>query len=257
MRSRANSSASSAPRSQAFCAEAISSGAIFSPALSGSRRSYFRVSSARAASPRAITSAIMPRAACSTSADASRFVARKASKLSAKSVAVLSRRIGMACEWRADAPASTEYILFVRFLALRASLSPRRRERRNGQARSPVFFAKAPGAPFLSFLTARVRGWRAGRRNLCPCLRSLSGIAAPSGAPSRRSQSGAGPRFPSGSLARTVSQLLAGGRSASGRSPGAARERTCEARARAPHPDPHETEQPVRIPLAGSGRRRR
>ena len=64
------------------------------------------------------------------------------------------------------------------------------------------------------------------------------GIAAPAGAPSRRSPSGAGPRFLPGIPARTVSQLLAGGRSASGRSPGAARVRGCEPRPRAPRPVP-------------------
>ena len=46
-------------------------------------------------SPRAATSAMMARTACSTSAAASRLVARKARKRSAKSASRASRRIGM------------------------------------------------------------------------------------------------------------------------------------------------------------------
>ena len=64
------------------------------------------------------------------------------------------------------------------------------------------------------------------------------GTAAPAGAPSRRSPSGAGPRFLPGIPARTVSELLAGVRSDPGRCPGAARVRGCEPRPRAPHPAP-------------------
>ncbi len=66
------------------------------PILAKSTRSNFSVSSASAASPRAATSAMMARTACSTSCAASRLTPRKARKRSAKSALWLSRRSGIA-----------------------------------------------------------------------------------------------------------------------------------------------------------------
>ena len=67
MRSRASVSASSARRSQAAAAASISAAATRRPILSRSMRSNFAVSSISARSPRARTSAMMARTACSTS----------------------------------------------------------------------------------------------------------------------------------------------------------------------------------------------
>src|SRR6185369_14262962 len=66
------------------------------PIFSRSMRSNFRLSSISARSPLLRTSAMMTRAAWSTSSETSRLVARKAAKRAAKSADRLSRRIGIA-----------------------------------------------------------------------------------------------------------------------------------------------------------------
>ena len=93
----------------------------------------------------------------------------------------------------------------------------------------------APGSagPFLD-AASRFRDTAASRR-AAPDKLAQSGTCL-----ERRFPSGAGPRFAPRlrSTQPRVSQLLAGGPSASGRSPGAARVRACEARPQAPHPAP-------------------
>src|SRR5262249_21936334 len=78
----------------------ISSAPTRKPVWSRSTWSSFRLSSIKARSPRAATSAMIPRTTASTSADASRLAARKARKRSVKSGARRSRRIGMALSYR-------------------------------------------------------------------------------------------------------------------------------------------------------------
>jgi hypothetical protein len=101
------------------------------------------------------------------------------------------------------------------------------------------------------------------RRGARPILwhANLAARVAPLGAPSRR-LCGAGPRFRSGLLAcrrfrrpaepGPISELLAAGRSARGRSPDAARKRAERRHARGRRPEPHEPAQPVRAPSRGS-----
>ena len=132
------------------------------------------------------------------------------------------------------------------------------------RASSPVLFA-APGKPTPDFLTLEIsRVWRAkGRSSISVCEHLIAEMPAPLGAPRRR-LTAAGPRFwrllafpkdpqasppfrSSGPLSigqsqglRTISELLAGGPSASGRGPGTARAREVRtsSRPRAPRPAP-------------------
>ena len=112
----------------------------------------------------------------------------------------------------------------------------------NRHAIAPVFFA-APGTPSSDFVSLdKVEGMErrsAQHRGSAPCGACASGeIRAPLGAPSRRFFATPGRAFRPRSKDPGVSELLAGGLSASGRSPGAARVRGCEPRPRAPHPAP-------------------
>ena len=117
-------------------------------------------------------------------------------------------------------------------------------EDRRRQASPPLLFEargrlhSSPPSRGQAFPHPKMRGMA--RRWAQPSFQCAIpfGTAAPAGAPSRRSPSGAGPRFLPGIPARTVSELLAGVRSDPGRCPGAARERGYEPRARAPHPAP-------------------
>ncbi|MGY3288076.1 hypothetical protein ACVWW5_000798 [Bradyrhizobium sp. LM3.4] len=100
MRSRASLSASSVAASQAFTAASISAAVTRRPDASSVSRSNFAVASSRAASPRLATSSTMARAAASTSAEASRFAARKATNRWSKSALLRSRRTGiLASNW--------------------------------------------------------------------------------------------------------------------------------------------------------------
>ena len=116
------------------------------------------------------------------------------------------------------------------------------------------------------------RGGRRAKRRNHPYVTRSFGRVAPLGAPSRR-LCGAGPRFlpffaclsafrrgnlfgfppprPRPAEPPAVSELLAGGRSAPGRNPGAARARWPAKPARGRRPDPREPEQPVRVPSRG------
>ena len=127
-----------------------------------------------------------------------------------------------------------------------------------GRAPSPLFFAargrRTSSCPLAPFICANwVNPKRAGEGSGAPkgaavyvVPRSVAGARAPLGAPPRRFSapgraSCAGPwraSFPRPAGPSAVSELLAAGRNARGRSPGAARERGYEPRPQAPHPTP-------------------
>ena len=77
---------------------------------------------------------------------------------------------------------------------------------------------------------------------------------APPEAPVRGPLWAAAPSSPKQAWRPAVSELLAGGRSAPGRNPDAARARGLLSRARGRRPDPREPEQPVRVPSRGRAR---
>ncbi len=86
-------------------AAAISCAVTFIPARSRSSLSNLSVYSFSARSPRAATSATMPRTAASTSAEASRLVSRNARNFCAKSPERMSRRMAMSADLSCSAAA--------------------------------------------------------------------------------------------------------------------------------------------------------
>ncbi len=112
----------------------------------------------------------------------------------------------------------------------RRARSPALFERR--RVRPPVRSALAEPSPFF----AQKKGGRSAGGRSCPSVcRSLLRSCGRLTALHRGVCAAAGRALPIRERARTVSRLPAGGRSASGRSPAAARDRACEARPRAPH----------------------
>ena len=108
-----------------------------------------------------------------------------------------------------------------------------------GRACAPVFFERRRVRPLPFVLAQEARGRCTGGRTVlavqavhsCECTGAFRRIVA---AFSLRRRAALSLRH----LRRSVSRLPAGGRSASGRCPDAARVRVCETRPQAPHPAP-------------------